>query len=160
MPKLKSPFENLDREDFRKIEEWLSLPDPTVLDATRILGVDAGYLKELLVLGPRIEVEPTRATRQLRLRYADGSVLNDVVDFILDELPQFPERTNLFELIPSPTPVPELAFGEDVIIAIVIQYDNANQSILEDIEKIMARAKRDAKEVVVDIDTASQQRSM
>lgn len=81
-------------------------------------------------------------TSELKLSSMGGAVLNEIADFVLEELPELPERVELFELVPSNVPSPELAAGEDAIVEIVIRYDNLDEQIAEDIKKIVARAKR------------------
>ncbi len=133
MTKIKHPFDYLTEDDLSRIDEWLNHPNPTIDAAVQILGID------------KIKLQGESAATQLteiHLISASGNILNDFADFIFDDLPEFPESVELFELIPSPAPTQMLAAGEDAIIRIVIRYDGNDDQISEDIKKIVEHAKR------------------
>lgn len=89
------------------------------------------------------------AMKTIRLKRPDGSLLNGVADFILEELAEFAERVPVFELVEGAAAL--MGSGDHAIIEIVIRYDDASGDDLEAIKAILERAQKGADEVSVDV---------
>lgn len=90
------------------------------------------------------------AIKTMHLKYPGRALLNEVVDYILEEKQSLVERLPSFELIEGPASV--MGAGDHAIIEIVIRYHEADEAALEDIKQIIAFANRNASEIIVEID--------
>lgn len=87
--------------------------------------------------------------RTIRLKRPDGSLLNGVADFILEELADFAERVPLLELVEGAASL--MGSGDHAIIEIFIRYDEASEEDLKAIKSILEQAKEGANEVSVEV---------
>lgn len=87
--------------------------------------------------------------KTIRLKRTDGSLLNGVADYILEELAAFAERAPVLELVEGAAAL--MGSGDHAIIEIVIRYDEANEDDLEAIKAILTQAKKGASEVSVEV---------
>lgn len=84
------------------------------------------------------------------LSYANGAVLNPVVDYIFEEKADLIERLDDFTLIEGPAAL--IGSGEHAIVTIKITYEDPSKEDLKAIEQIIAKAKESANDLNVTLE--------
>lgn len=128
MSEIKYLFDYLIEDDIVWIEKWFNYLILIVEFVGEILGVDKNELESVFFF---------QDNKELCLIVEVGIFLNDLVDFIFNEMLEFFECVEFFKLILLFGVVLEFVVGDGVIVEIVIQYNYNNKQIVEDVKKII-----------------------
>ncbi|MEO1192918.1 MAG: hypothetical protein AAFY02_14250 [Pseudomonadota bacterium] len=87
--------------------------------------------------------------KTLILKRPKDGILNEIVDFIIDEKTDFVDRAKKVQFVEGTGML--LTAGDQAYIKIVVTYDAADEKDAEDIKHIIEYAKRGASDISVEI---------